>query len=115
MYIAITKQNMNINYKGSVRDFVKYLEKENEDKTPELQEHFFDQYHDQIPSEKVILEIDGNTSKLKKKEPKFYSLVVSPSPRELKHIGNNPVQLQKYTRELMKDYANSFYRDKKLP
>jgi len=31
MYIAITKQHSGLNYKGSVRDFVKNLEKENED------------------------------------------------------------------------------------
>lgn len=30
MYIAITKQHQGGNFKGSVGDFVKYLEKENE-------------------------------------------------------------------------------------
>lgn len=112
MYIGITAQQTGVNYKGSVRDLVGYLEKENEELEPELQEHFFDQYNDGIDPEEVISEIDGNTHKLKKEDPKFYSMVVSPSPRELKHIGNNPEQLRKYTRELMKDYANSFYRDK---
>ncbi|MCF6348062.1 MAG: DUF5712 family protein [Flavobacteriaceae bacterium] len=114
MYIAITKQHQGENFKGSVRDFVNYLEKENEDKDIELQEHFFDQYNDRINPEEVIAEIDGNTAKLSKKDPKFYSLVVSPSPRELKHIKNNPEQLRKYVRELMKDYADSFYRDRKV-
>lgn len=114
MYIAITQQNMNINYKGSVSDFVNYLEKENEDTDIELQEHFFDQDNDIVSPEKVITEIDGNTSRLAKKDPKFYSLVVSPSPRELKHIKNNPEQLRSYVRELMKDYANSFYNNKKI-
>jgi hypothetical protein len=111
MYIAITKQHMDINYKGSVRDFVNYLEKENEERTPEFQEHFFDQYNDMVSPEKVITEIDGNTTKLAKKDPKFYSLVISPSTRELRHIKNNPEQLRKYVRELMKDYADSFYRN----
>ncbi len=114
MYIAITKQHMDINYKGSVRDFVNYLEKENGDKSPEVQEHFFDQYNDSVSPEEVIAEIDGNTAKLSKKDPKFYSLVVSPSPKELHHIKNNPEQLRVYVRELMKDYADSFYRDKKI-
>lgn len=114
MYIAITKQHLNINYKGSVRDFVNYLEKENEEKSEELQEHFFDQYNDRVSPEKVISEIDGNTAKLKKREPKFYSIVVSPSPKELKHINNNPEKLQKYVREIMKYYADSFYRDRKI-
>ncbi|PCJ96304.1 MAG: mobilization protein [Flavobacteriaceae bacterium] len=112
MYIAITPQQMNINYKGSVRDFVNYLEKENEEQNEELQEYFFDQYHDRVSSHEVIAEIDGNTAKLSKKDPKFYSLVVSPSPSELRHIGNNPEQLRIFVRELMKDYANSFYRDR---
>lgn len=114
MYIGITAQQTGVNYKGSVRDLVNYLEKENGDKSPELQEHFFDQYNDRIAPEEVIGEIDGNTAKLSKKDPKFYSLVVSPSPRELRHINNNPEQLRKYVRELMKDYADSFYRDKMI-
>jgi len=114
MYIAITKQQSGMNYKGSVSDFVNYLEKENDDKSIELQEHFFDQHKDQISPEEVIAEIDGNTAKLSKKDPKFYSLVVSPSQRELKHIQNNPEQLRKYVREIMKDYADAFYRDRKI-
>lgn len=114
MYVAITQQHMGSSFKGSVRDFVNYLEKENEDKSVELQEHFFDQYNDMVSPEKVITEIDSNTKKLPKKDPKFYSLVVSPSSRELRHIKNNPEALRKYVRELMKDYANSFHRDRKI-
>ena len=114
MYIAITKQHSGLNYKGSVRDFVKYLEKENEDTTAELQEHFFDQYNDIVSPEHVIKEIDSNTARLGKNDPKFYSIVVSPSSRELRHIANDPEQLRKYVREFMKDYAASFYRDKPI-
>ncbi|MCB0460059.1 MAG: mobilization protein [Flavobacteriaceae bacterium] len=114
MYIGITAQQTGFNYKGSVRDLVNYLEKENEGKDPEMAVHFFNQYRDKIPSWEVIAEIDGNTAKLKKDEPKFYSLVVSPSQAELKHISNNQEYLQKYVRELMKDYAASFYRDEKV-
>ncbi|GAL77292.1 mobilization protein B [Algibacter lectus] len=114
MYIAITKQHQGENFKGSVRDFVKYLEKENEDRSPEQQEHFFNQYNDRISAEEVITEIDGNTKKLSKKDPKFYSIVVSPSKSELKVINNDPEKLREYVRELMKDYAASFHRDKKI-
>ena len=32
MYIAITRQQLGDNFKGSARDFVNYLEKENEGK-----------------------------------------------------------------------------------
>ncbi|GAA3622739.1 MobB family relaxase [Flavivirga jejuensis] len=114
MYITITKQHSGLNYKGSVGDFVEYLEKENEDKDLEVEEYFFDQYNDRVSPEQVIKGIDENTARLPKKAPKFYSLVISPSPRELKHIGNNPEKLRIYTRELMKDYAASFYRDKRV-
>ncbi len=114
MYIAITKQHQGDHFKGSVRDFVNYLEKENEDKSEGLQEYFFDQYNDRIDAEEVISEIDGNTAKLSKKDPKFYSLVVSPSARELHHIGNDPEKLRQYVRELMKAYANAFHREQKV-
>ncbi len=114
MYIAITKQQMGATYTSSVTDFVNYLEKENEEKHPEYQEHFFDQYNDKVAPGKVIAEIDNNTAKLKKTEPKFYSLVISPSAKELKHINNDSSLLQKYVRELMKDYADSFFRDRKI-
>ena len=97
-------------FSQSSADFVAYLEKENEGKSPELQEHFFDQYNNWISPEKVVKEIDGNTAKLKKREPKFYSLTLNPSQRELRHINNDPALLRRYVREAMKDYAASFYR-----
>jgi hypothetical protein len=114
MYIAITKQHLGDNFRGSVRDFVKYLEKENEDRPPEKQEGYFNQHGNNIDPERVIVEIDSNTAKLKHKDPKFYSLVVSPSQRELKHIGNDHEKLKQYTREVMKAYAASFHRDWKV-
>mgnify|MGYP000096948632 CR=1 FL=1 len=114
MYIAISRQQLGDNFRGSVRDFVKYLEKENEGKSPEQQELYFNQEESDIDAERVIAEIDANTSKLSKRDPKFYSIVVSPSQRELKHIGDDPEKLKQYTRELMKVYAASFYRDREV-
>ncbi len=111
MYISITKQHLNNNFSQSSSDFVDYLEKENEGVLPEMQEPFFNQTTDEIPPEQVIKEIDGNTAKLKKVEPKFYSLTINPSQSELKAIDNDPEQLKKYVREVMKDYAASFHRD----
>ena len=111
MYIAITPQKLDSGYSSSVSDYVAYLEKENESLEPKNQEFFFNQTEDGVSPETVIKEIDGNTAKLKKTEPKFYSLIVSPSRRELKAIQNHPDALKNYTRELMKDYAASFYRD----
>nr|WP_299214341.1 MobB family relaxase [uncultured Allomuricauda sp.] len=117
MHINITPQKIGSQhetYQSSVTDYVNYLEKENEEKHPELQEHFFDQNNDRVSPETVISEIDGNTEKLKKRDPKFYSIVVSPSAKELKHINNDPALLRAYVRELMKDYAAAFYRDRKV-
>ena len=56
----------------------------------------------------------GTPKKLKKRDPKFYSIVVSPSDKELKQIHNDPALLRAYTREIMKDYAASFYRNRTI-
>lgn len=114
MYITISKQHQGENFSGSVRDFVNYLEKENEELNLEQQEYFFDQTNDRISAEEVITEIDSNTTKLNKKDPKFYSMVVSPSQSELKAINNDPEKLRHYVREIMKDYAASFHRNKRV-
>ena len=111
MYISITKQHLDTTFSKSCGDFVDYLEKENKDKAPEHQEYFFDQYNDQVSPKHIVKDIDGNTAKLRKSEPKFYSLTISPSQRELKHIGNDPDKLRQYVRETMKAYASSFNRD----
>ncbi len=111
MYTTISKQKMGDNYSSSVADFVEYLEKENEGKEIEEVEHFFNQYGDEIDSKEVVQNIDGNTAKLKKTEPKYYSIVVSPSSQELKHLQNPSTDLKAYTRELMKVYADNFNKE----
>ncbi|MBC8769679.1 mobilization protein [Arenibacter sp. BSSL-BM3] len=111
MYITITKQKTDGNFAQSVADFVAYLEKENQHRSMDDLEHFFDQYGDGISKEEVIQEIDGNTSKLKKTEPKFYSITVNPSAFELKRLQNPSQNLKEYTRDLMKDYAAAFNRE----
>lgn len=111
MYITITPQKLGGTYSQSSADFVGYLEKENQGLEQEQMGHFFNQYDDEISAEKVIKEIDGNGAKLKKTEPKFYSITVSPSKHELKKLQHNSKNLKKYTRELMKDYVKSFNRE----
>lgn len=111
MYITITAQKLGKNYGQSSASFVNYLEKENEGREQEEMEHFFDQYGEEILAEEVVKEIDGNTAKLKKKEPKFYSITVSPSKYELRRLQNNSEDLKRYTRELMKEYVKCFNRD----
>ncbi|MGO3688981.1 MAG: MobB family relaxase [Psychroflexus halocasei] len=111
MYITITPQKMGGNFSKSSADFVGYLEKENQGLEQEEMEHFFNQYGEGISAEEVVKDIDGNGAKLKKKEPKFYSITVSPSKYELNKLQNSSQDLKKYTRELMKDYVESFNRE----
>ncbi|WP_282165090.1 MobB family relaxase [Cellulophaga baltica] len=111
MYITITPQKLGGNYSQSSADFVGYLEKENQGLEQQDMERFFNQFGDEISAEEVVKEIDGNTAKLKKKEPKFYSITVSPSKYELRKLQNNSQDLKHYTRELMKDYVASFNRE----
>jgi len=99
------------NFSKSSADFVGYLEKENQGLEQQDMEHFFNQYGDEISAEEVIKEIDGNTAKLEKHEPRFYSITVSPSKYELQKLQNSSEDLKKYTCELMKDYVASFNRE----
>jgi hypothetical protein len=111
MYITITAQKLGGDYSQSSADFVDYLEKENQSLEQEDAAHFFNQYGDEISAKEVVKEIDGNTAKLKKKEPKFYSITVSPSQSELRKLQHNSEDLKKYTRAIMSDYAKSFNRE----
>ncbi|MBW8244119.1 mobilization protein [Muricauda oceani] len=110
MYITITRQHLGETFSQSSADFVNYLEKENKALSPEQQEPFFNQQQDHIDPKTVVQEIDANTDRLKQSEPKFYSLTINPSQRELAAIQNDPEKLKAYVREIMKDYAASFYR-----
>ncbi len=112
MYITITRQHMGNTFSQSSADFVAYLEKENEGRSSDLKDHFFDQNHNRIDAETVIKEIDANTDRLKKTEPKFYSITINPSQQELRALNNDPALLRHYVREVMKDYAASFNREK---
>ncbi|WP_147677789.1 MobB family relaxase [Algibacter pacificus] len=111
MYITITPQKMGGNFSKSSADFVGYLEKENQGLEQHEMEHFFNPYGDEISAEEVVKEIDGNTAKLEKHEPRFYSITVSPSKYELRKLQNSSEDLKRYTRELMKDYVASFNRE----
>jgi len=111
MYITITAQKLTGDYSQSVADFVDYLEKENQDIEKEHIECFFNQYGDEISAKEVVQEIDRNSAKLKKTEPKFYSITVSPSQYELKRLQHSSEDLKQYTKALMKDYVTSFNRE----
>ncbi len=111
MYITITAQKLGKTYAQSAAEFVEYLEKENHGLEQDEIEHFFNQYGDEINAENVIKEIDANTAKLKKIEPKFYSITVNPSKYELRKLQNSSEDLKRYTRAIMQDYASSFNRE----
>jgi len=111
VYITITPQKLGDNYTPSVADFVAYLEKENEGKTPDETEHFFNQFGDGFSSIEVIQDIDSNTAKLKKTEPRFYAITVSPSQQELKQLQNHSEALKTYAKTIMEDYAKGFNRE----
>ncbi|MCR8667470.1 DUF5712 family protein [Aestuariibaculum sp. M13] len=112
MYLTITPQKMGSNYLQSASDFVSYLEKENEGKSADEQmEYFFNQDADGISGAEVVKEIDANTDRLEKHEPKFYSITINPSQREQAALKNHAEDLKAYTREVMKAYAQSFHRE----
>ncbi|ASO04607.1 MobB family relaxase [Arenibacter algicola] len=111
MYITITAQKLGGSYSPSSAGFVDYLGKENQGVEQDDMEHFFNQHGEEISAEEVVREIDGNTAKLEKTEPRFYSITVSPSKYELKALQNPSEDLKAYTRELMKDYVASFNRE----
>ena len=56
----------------------------------------------------VVELLDGNVKGLGKDDPKFHSLVLSPSAEELALVGNNAQALERYTQNVMDLYAKNF-------
>ena len=76
-------------------------------------EPFFNQEKDYIRSQEVIYRLDHNKAQLGKSDAKFYSITVSPSEKELRHLGetkaNQAQALKDYIRQaLMPAYAANF-------
>ena len=112
MYVTIKAQKLGGNFSNSVTDFAEYLDKENEGKEVEDREAFFSHDSDQVSRFEVIEKIDNNAAKLKKHEPRFYSITLNPSQMELSEIEASSQALKQYTRKAMDDYAKHFYRDR---
>ena len=89
---------------------VRYLEKEDKAQNPPATPLFFDQNQQEVPSEAVVAAINGNTSKLGKRDAKYFMLTLSPSQHELQHIGNAPSKLMAFARQVMAHYAAGFDR-----
>jgi len=93
---------------GSCKNLVEYLCKENEGKSPEQKELFFSHDDDYVSANEVTKTIDKNKKHVKKDQAKFFSIILSPSQKELHHIGDDSDLLKEYTREAMDEYADNF-------
>lgn len=101
---------------GSCTGLVNYLQHEDLEilKAGKKQELFFDQTRDNIRGQEVIKRIDANRGQLGKADAKFYSVVFSPSVKELLHLsqGASAKQSEKLKayvrREAMSQYAEGF-------
>ena len=114
MHTKVQASSKNEGNKGSCRNLVYYLEKENraESRGEEINhpaEAFFSHTQDHVPAEQVIHSIDTNVKKLGKNDSKFFEVYVSPSEAELDKIGNDSAKLRDYIRkEVMEAYAAGF-------
>ena len=101
------------NNRGSCKGLVTYLGHEAREQQQATQ--FFSQDRIDVLAEEVRIAIDSNTKGLRKQQEKFYSLVLSPSEEELKHLKNDPGKLRQYTRQAMDNYAKNFTLKAKEP
>jgi hypothetical protein len=108
-HINITTSSTGSNA-GSCGQLVEYLEKENRLRPEEKAELWFNQQRDDLRPHEVRQDIDGNTAKLKQQEAKFYLVNISPSQKELAHLGNDPHKLKEYARSVMAEYAANFQK-----
>ncbi|MCX2492969.1 DUF5712 family protein [Pedobacter sp. PF22-3] len=116
MYINIT-DSLTANNKGSSRELVHYLEKENRIKDKLEPEFWFNHSGNRIESYEVRHLIDNNIAKLCKADAKFFLVNISPSQKELKYLeesyGKKEMnkQLKKYAEKVMDEYARNFKRE----
>ncbi|MFB9865679.1 DUF5712 family protein [Rufibacter immobilis] len=92
---------------GSCQQTVNYLvhEAKKEDGNLDI---FFDQYRDNLAPDVVRKAVDDNAKGLRTTQEKFFSLIISPSENELRHIRNSYQLLKDYTRKVMELYASNF-------
>ncbi len=116
MYINIT-DSATANNKGSSRELVHYLEKENRIDSKQESELWFNHNGKRIEPYEVRNAIDGNIAKLCKADAKFFLVNISPSQKELKYLeesyGKKEMnkQLRKYAEKVMDEYARNFKRE----
>src|SRR5664280_2160935 len=116
MYVKIHSSKKD-NNRGSCRDLINYLEKENLEKDLLHHEKFFDQRGSDVSFYSAQATIDNNKGKIGKDETKFYMISVNPSKDELRHISRKvsgrdiknifqltAIELKRYE-EALKDYT----------
>jgi hypothetical protein len=86
---------------GSCSGLVDYLEKEKAG-------HWISQDRELLAGHEVVAAIDGNKRDLSKTDDKYYQLVISPSQKEVAHLGNDPQKLTAFVRGAMEEYADNF-------
>ncbi|MEM6845664.1 MAG: DUF5712 family protein [Bacteroidota bacterium] len=84
-------------------EYLKHEEKEEEKKL-----FLFNQDQSNITPNEAKEKINNNVKGLRKGGAKFYSIVISPSEDELRHIGNSDKRLRQYTRKVMQHYASTY-------
>ncbi len=95
------------NNKGSSARLGNYLEKELDLATTPDGKVFFNS-EGYFTKDEMVKSIDTNVKGLTADDDKFYSLVLSPSQKELEHIRNNPEKLREFTTNCMENYAENF-------
>lgn len=86
---------------GSCKGLAEYLEKEQRGQ-------WFGHDRDELQAPQVVQHIDANKRNLGQQDTKFYQIIISPSDRELTHMGADPEKLKAYTRDVMQGYAENF-------
>jgi hypothetical protein len=116
MFINIT-DSATANNKGSSRELVHYLEKENRTDNKQDAELWFNHTGNKIEPYQVRHALDSNIAKLCKTDAKFFLINISPSQKELKFLkegyGKKEMkkQLKIYAERVMDEYARNFKRE----
>lgn len=100
-------KNSNYDNKGSCLRLINYLEKDQNKLGIEVTKYFSSEAED-ISKEDVHYQIDNNVKGLGKNDPKFTSLIISPSQEELEHIGDDHGKLKRFVEQTMENYADNF-------
>lgn len=103
------------NNAGSSRQLANYCEHEDLQRMEQgiYTEGFFNLTDDNVYKSQVVKDIDGNIGQLLKTDPKFYTVHVSPSEKELQTMGNTEQEqaeaMKRYIREVfIPEYAKNF-------